>query len=199
MKPLATVLYEDSKIGKQYPLHHLLLRMVEDDANGQTWGLHKAVEDNPRNGIDKVLADVRITSLIAGAGLLFVLVDRDRVVHHVNQNRRPGEPTLAADATDEQIVEAILGTSDARDKVRVFFLHRNMEGLVGSIEACARGRWAAEIAGAKGKDRLARDFVLGACATAAMAAIRTCVRTHQPGLDALATALAGCIPAEAIA
>jgi len=198
VKPLATVLYEDSKTGKEFPLHHLLMRMVEDDIDGQTWLLRKLVRDNPRNGIDKVLADVRVTSLIAGAGRLFVLVDRDRIIAHVNQNAREGEPRLAHDASDDQIVEAIRRTSDARGKLRVFFLHRNMEDLIAAIEDCAPGLWEAEIRQARNKDRLARNFVLTETAKAAMATLRACVRSHQAGLDALAKALGESIPAEAI-
>lgn len=198
MKPLLTVLYEDSKIGKEYPLHHLVLRLVEDDVNGQTWRLRKVVEDNPKNGIDKVLADVRITSLIAGAGRVFALIDRDAIIKHIRQNARSGEPRLAANATDDEITAAVLRTSDAPDKLRVFFLQPNMEGLIAAIERCAPGQWAAEIGSAKGKDRLARDFLLSEVAKAPMTAVRACIRAHQPGLDSLAKAIAGVLPAESL-
>ncbi len=199
MRPLVTVLYEDSKIGREYPLHRLLLRMVEDDINGRTWRLHKTVAGNPRNGIDKLLADVRVTSLIAGAGKLFLLVDRDRIIDHVNRNAREGEPRLAPGATDDEIVEAIRGTSDAPDRLAVFFLHRNMESLIAAIERCAPGNWTTEIAEARRKNRLARDLVIRETAKAAMTAVRTCIREAQPGVDALARALAETLPAEAIA
>lgn len=199
MNPRATVLYEDSKIGKEYPLHHLLLRMVEDEINGQTWRLRKAVTDNPRKGVDKVLADVRVTSMIAGEGLLFVLVDRDRIVQHLNRYAEAGASQLDANATDDEVAAAMLGMSDAPDKLRVFLLHPNIEGLIAAIEACAPGQWAEDVARARAKDRIARDVVLGEIAKAAMATVRACVRGRQPGLDALATALAAFLPTEAIA
>ena len=197
--PLATVLYEDSKIGKEYPLHHLVLRMVEDDINGQTWRLRKVVDDNPKKSIDKVLEDIRVTSLVAGAGVLLVLVDRDAVVRHVNQNARRDEPRLSATATNEEITAAILATSDAREKLRVFILEPNLEGLVAAIEQCAPGHWTAEIAAAKRKDRFARDVLLSEVTKAPMTAVRACVRAKQPGIDGLAKALAAIIPPEAIA
>lgn len=65
MKAIATVLYEDSKIGKAFPLHKLVMRIVEDEINGQTWKLLRLVDDNPRSGIDNVLRDVRAASLTA--------------------------------------------------------------------------------------------------------------------------------------
>ncbi|MSQ04318.1 MAG: hypothetical protein EXR71_20965 [Myxococcales bacterium] len=193
------MLYEDSKIGKEFPLHHLLLRMVEDDINGQAWRLRKAVFDNPRNGIDKVLADVRVASLIAGAGMLFVLADRDVLIEHVNQNAKPGEARLLPTAADADVVAAVRATADAPDRVRVFLLQPNLEGLIRAIETCAPGQWSDDMRRAKAKDRLARDFVLTEVAKAAMAAVRACIRTHQPGLEALAKALAEVLPEATIA
>ncbi len=96
--PLVTVLYEDSKIGKEFPLHKLVMRIVEDEINGQTWRLLKLADNNPRNGIDNILRDVRAAALIAGAGFLFVLADRDVLIQHVNQNERPGEATRSVAA-----------------------------------------------------------------------------------------------------
>ena len=200
MKPLATVLYEDSKIGKEFPLHNLLMRMVEDDIDGQTWRLRKLVLDNPRNGIDNVLADVRATSLIAGPGIVFVLADRDRIVQHLNRSARSGETRLEADASDDEIADAILARSDAPRQLRVFMLQPNMEGLITAIEACVKRRQLAdEIAGAKAKNRIMRDLVLTEVAREAMQGIRACVRERQPGLDALAKAIGEAIPREAIA
>lgn len=200
MKPLVTVLYEDSKIGKEFPLHKLVLRMVEDEINGQTWKLLKLVEDNPRNGIDNVLRDVRAASLTAGPGSLFVLADRDVLVQHVNQNAKPGEARLAATATDEEVIAAVQATAgEVADRVRVFLLKPNMEGLIRAIESCAPGQWHEDLARAKSKDRISRDFVLVEAAKAGMAALRACIRRHQPGLEALALALAEVLPGGAAA
>lgn len=198
--PLVTVLYEDSKIGKEFPLHKLVMRIVEDEINGQTWKLLKLVDDNPRNGIDNVLRDVRAASLTAGPGSLFVLADRDVLIQHVNQNARPGEARLANTATDEEIAAAVQATAgEAADRVRVFLLQPNMEGLIRAIESCAPGQWPEDVARAKSKDRISRDFVLVEAAKAGMAALRTCIRSHQPGLEALALALAKVLPRESIA
>jgi hypothetical protein len=200
VKPLVTVLYEDSKIGKEFPLHKLVLRMVEDEINGQTWKLLKLVEDNPRNGIDNVLRDVRAATLIAGSGSLFVLADRDVLIQHVNKNAVPGEARLATTATDEEIAAAVQATAGgAAARVRVFLLQPNMEGLVEAIERCVPGRWEQDLARAKSKDQISRDFVLVEAAKAGMGALRACIRRHQPGLDSLALALAEVLPREVIA
>lgn len=197
--PLVTVLYEDSKIGKEFPLHKLVMRIVEDEINGQTWKLLKLVDDNPRNGIDNVLRDVRAASLTAGSGSLFVLADRDVVIQHVNQNAKQGEVRLANTATDEEIAAAVQATAgEAADRVRLFLLQPNMEGLIRAIESCAPGWWQEDLARAKSKDRISRDFVLVEAAKAGMAALRACIRSHQPGLEALALALAEALPRQAI-
>jgi hypothetical protein len=198
MTPLATVLYEDSKIGKLYPLHDLILRMVEDDIDGKTWRLHKAVADNPRKSIDKVLRDISHTSLIAGAGKVFILADRDQITRHINQHKPPEEPVLSPNAADPEIVDAMLRMSDAPKKLEVFFLQPNLEGLIDAVGQCAPGQWSTDIRNAKRKDRGARDFVLQEVAKATMAGVRTCVRAQQPGLDGLVKALTALIPPKAI-
>jgi hypothetical protein len=198
--PLVTVLYEDSKIGKEFPLHKLVMRMVEDQINGQTWKLLKLVADNPRNGIDNVLGDVRAAELTAGPGFLFVLADRDVLTEHITRNARPGELRLAPTATDGEIAAAVQATAGgAADRVRVFLLHPNMEGLIQAIERCAPGRWDEDIARAKRKNRISRDYVLVEAAKAGMTELRACIRRHQPGLEALARALAEALPGETTA
>lgn len=197
MRPLVTVLYEDSKIGREFPLHRLVLRMVEDQINGQTWKLLRLIADNPRKGIDKVLRDVRAASLTAGSGSLFVLADRDVLAQHLNKNALPGEARLALSATEDEIIAAVRATAgDAADRVQVFLLQPNMEGLIRTIETCAPGQWSADVQRAKAKDRITRDLVLAGVANAAMVALRACIRSHQPGLEALATALAEIVPRE---
>jgi hypothetical protein len=153
MKPLVTVIYEDSKIGKEFPLHKLVLRMVEDTINGQTWKLLPLVAQNPRNGIDKVLAHVQAAELTAGGGFLFVLADRDKIVRHINKNVRPGETRLALDATDAEVVAAVKATAgSAAERVRVFLLQPNMEGLIRAISECVPGRWSENIQDVCGSD-----------------------------------------------
>jgi len=195
---LATVLYEDSKIGRDFPLHHLVLRMTEDDINGETWRLRQCVLDNPRNGVDLVLKELPRTKLAAGTGKLFVLVDRDRIVQHINQKLPRGQKALPHDATDDAIITSLRRMSDAPEQLEVFLLYPNMEGLLETIAHCASGKWAAELAEARKKVRTSRDAVLSAVATATNHAVRKCIREHQPGLDGLARALAALIPRESI-
>jgi hypothetical protein len=148
-----TVLYEDKMAvgaGGQYPLHDLVLRMVQDDEERELWLLQQAVAKNPRNGIDKLLADLRRTALIAGPGRLFVLVDRDRIARHVG---------LLGSATDEEVLAAMLARSDAPDKLQCFFLHPNVEGLLAAIAACDPTLEPESMARALQKKPLDRDIV----------------------------------------
>lgn len=200
MNPLVTVLYEDSKLGKEFPLHRLVLRMVEDEINGATWKITNQVAENPRNGVDNVLRDVRSAALTAGRRYLFVLVDRDKLVAHVNKNAKPGEARLSPNATDDELLEAVRSTAgEAADRVRVFLLKPNMEGLIRTIGTCETNQPVEYVARAKAKDRIARDLVLSAAAKSSMASLRACIRRHQPGLDALARALVEVVPTELIA
>lgn len=186
MTPLATVRYEDAPRGKEYPLHNLLLRLVEDEIGGETWRIRKHVQGNPRKGVDNVLHDIRAASIIAGGGMLFALVDRDEIVAHFNRFARG---TLRRDASETEIAAALKAISDAPDRVEVYFLRPNLEGLIVAIEHCAPGQWSAEVAAAKRKRVIDRDILLGEVAKAAMRAVRDCVRSQQPGLDALARAV----------
>lgn len=71
----STVLHEDKMVpgpNGDYPLHALVMRMVEDDINGQTWRLRSLFDRNPRNGIDAIINDVKRTEMIAGAGQLYL-------------------------------------------------------------------------------------------------------------------------------
>jgi hypothetical protein len=185
MTPVATVLYEDSMrpgANGSYPLHDLVMRMVEDEINGETWQLRRSIEKNPRNGVNKVLADIRRTTLIAGSGALFVLVDRDRVAEHLGLERR---------AAEDMIVAAIRGLSDAPERLFPFFLDPNVEGLLRGIRECDPELLPGSMAEALRKDLNERDLVFNAVKKAVRGAVRDCVRQRQPGLDGLVRALAG--------
>jgi len=190
--PVATVLYEDKMLAGpagSYPLHDLVMRLVEDEVNGQTWRLHALVDKNPRRGVDNVIKDVERTALIAGAGQLFVLVDRDVIAEHLN---------LPARAPDDDVVAALKERSDASDKVHPFFLLPNIEGLLRSIRACEPTLVPSNMEAALRKKLNDRDLVFNEAKKEARRTLRDCVRKAQPGLDALAKAIAGVIPLEAI-
>lgn len=184
MTPWATVLYEDSMspgAGGAYPLHDLIVRMLEDDVGGPTWQLHKGVGKNPRRGIGNILNDVKDTDLIAGAEQLFLLIDRDVIAEHLK---------LPHSATDDQVVEAIETMSDAPAKLSVYFLMPNCEGLIRAIQGCEPAFMAVNVAAALTKKLNDRDLVFNGAKSAGMQALRTCVRVAQPGLDALVKELA---------
>jgi len=196
--PRATILYEDSRIGVKFPLHHLVLRMVKDEFNGETYRLLRAVKDNPKSGIDKLLGDVRQTRLIAGRGMLFVLADRDHVVEHINRHCAPARALSAAAGTGE-IERALKAWSDAPEKLGVFLLEPNVEGIIDDVARCAPDRWRAEVSSARQKDRIARDFVFDQVARATEVEVRRCLLRSQPGLAALAKALGGFLQPEVLA
>ena len=179
-----TVLYEDRMLpgaNGSYPLHDLVMRLVEDQINGQTWTLRKRVHPNPRKGIGNVLKDVRSTSLLAGDGALYLLVDRDVVANHLG---------LPADAEDEDVIESMRSRSDARDRLYPFFLYRHLEDLLRAIATCNPNFMADRLEAALRKDLNARDAVLAEAAKAAHSDLRACVARYQPGILGLATALA---------
>ena len=193
MTPLATVLYEDKMkpgAGGSYPLHDLVLRLVEDDVNGLTHKLLRLVDKNPRNGIDKLLGDLEFTKEIAGAGWLFVLVDRDRIAQHVD---------LSARADDAQVRSAIARRSNAPAQLRVFFLYPNLEGLLRGVQGCDPTLLPENLERALAKKSNDRDLVFNELKKKAHRDVRDCVRRAQPGLDGPARALAELIPPETIA
>ena len=192
MRPIATVLYEDTMLpsaGGNYPLHDLVMRFVEDHINGWTWKLQKAVFRNPRKGIGNVLNDVERTSLLAGAGELYLLVDRDVVAKHLK---------LSAAAKDQDVIAALRAKSDAPNKLHPFFLYPNLEGLLRAVQACDLTLLPDTVASALRKKLNDRDIVLNEVKKARMTALRTCVAEAQPGIDGLAKALAALIQAKVV-
>lgn len=177
---LATVLYEDKMQaggGGVFPPHDFVLAMVSDLTGHTVWALRRQIEPNPRNGVAKLIGDLGRTSLLAGEGLLYVLVDRDRVAEHLRL------PKLAAEA---DVIRAMKARSDAPDKLNVHFLDPNIEGLMRSIEGCAPG-----VPAPSKKDHNSRDLFLKHAAFKLSAAARDCVKGKQASLGALVERLAG--------
>jgi len=173
MSPVATVLYEDRMqvgAGATFPLHDLILKWVANQTERPLWELQKLVDKNPRNGVSKLLGDVPKTSRIAGGGCLILLVDRDHIAEHVH---------LQKNAPDQQVIEAILRKSDAPQKLTIYFLHPNMEGMLSSIED-----YDPTLPAPLKKDPNARDIILKKARTRP-AHLRDCVRSRQPGIAAL--------------
>jgi len=187
MTPRATVLYEDTMqpgANGAYPLHDLVMRLVEDEINGETWRLLPLVDKNPRNGIGNLLREVSRTRLLAAGGRLLVLVDSDRVREHLKLGRQ---------ATEAEVIEAMRKKSDAPELLDVYFLRPNLEGLLQAVQTCDRALLPAVVASALRKNVNDRDVVFNEVKKAAHRPLRDCVRQRQPGLDGLARALAGLI------
>ncbi len=176
MKRVATVLYEDKQqvAQKQFPPHEFVLAMVRDVMGIEIHELQRTVVGNPKNGVSKLLGDVRKTSLIAGAQTLFVLVDRDRVAEHLQ---------LPKHAPDIEVVDAIKKRSDSPNQLSIHFLVPNLEGLMGAIAEC--GGQAAP----KEKGHIARDLHLKNAAFVQPPQVRECVRGKQKSLATLVDAL----------
>jgi len=177
--PVATVLYEDKMqvgSGGAFPPHDFVLALVADLTGRTVWGLRPLIDKNPRNGVSKLIGDLKRTSLLAGSGKLCVLVDRDRVAEHLG---------LPKNASEADVTAAIYERSDAPNELSVHFLDPNIEGLMRSIEKCAPGEHAPT-----SKDHNSRDLYLNRAAFALAAAVRDCVKGTQPSLGALAELLA---------
>lgn len=197
MKAIATVLYEDQMragAAGSYPLHDLVMRFVEDQINGETWKLKKLVFLNARKGIGNVLNDIEDTAFFAGAGDLYVLVDADAFRKDAGVRKRL---KLPANASHQQIIQALRTSSNAPAKLHVFFLYQNLEDLLRAVQACDPTLLPAAMATALAKDDLNdRDIVLSEVKKAANTSLRACVANAQPDVAALATALATLIPAK---
>lgn len=189
MRP-ATVLYED-KMGKtpsgKFAFHEWVLRCVVDE--GRDYQALREIRANPRNGVDNVLSDITCASLIAQGGRLFALVDRDRIVDHVN---RRSDAQLSRSDTHEVLATKIRKLSDAPESVEVFFLEPNLEGVLRTLERCDRdGDLSAEdLAAALKKGHLARNAVFEKSRAERLKGLRACVRKQQPGIDGLVRAIA---------
>jgi hypothetical protein len=185
VKFAATVLYEDKMIptaASTYPLHDLVVRLVEDDVGVEAWKLAKRLFPNPRNGVGNILNDIGRTDFLAEAGVLCVLLDRDRIAQHVGLKGGP---------SDAEVVAKLRGKSDAPEKLHVFFLYPNVEGLLEGVAACDGALLPHNLLRAKErKSRNDRDIVLNELKTAARRSVRDCIRLKQPGLDGLARFLA---------
>lgn len=176
---VATVLYEDKmRVGSNgtFPPHDFVLAMVADLTGHAVWDLRRRVFPNPRNGVDKLIADLKRTRFLAESGMLCILVDRDRVAAHLK---------LPKSASEDEIIAALRERSDAPEKLSVHFLDPNMEGLMRSIEACAPNERAPST-----KGHNARDVYLKHAAYKLSAAVRDCVKGKQPSLGALVELLA---------
>ena len=172
------VLYEDKRAHAdpgRFPLHDLVLRLVEDEVNGETWRLAKQVLMNPRGGVSNVLKQLKKTHRLSAGGPVFVLVDRDALSRE-----------LKVSGTDEDFAAAIKKRSDAPDRVFPYFLLPNVEGVIRHIEACQPGFMPSALELALRKKHMGRDLVFREAAKAAHRALRDCVREKQPGLDGLA-------------
>lgn len=177
--PIATVLYEDKMqpgSGHPFPPHDFVLAMVSDLTRHTIWDLRKRVCANPRNGVDKLIADLKRTRFLAESGMLCILVDRDRIAAHLK---------LPKSASEDEIIAALRDRSDAPDKLSVHFLDLNIEGLMRSIEACAPDERAPST-----KGHNARDIYLNRAAFALSPAVRNCVKGKQPSLGKLVELLA---------
>ncbi len=178
MRPRATVLYEDQQPAgaPRYAPHDLVVAMVGDRLGRPTWELYGQLEGIPRKGVDKIIADISgATAQFAGAGRLCVLVDQDRIAEKLGLPRH---------VVPEQVVRSLKVLSDAPEKLEVFLLQPNMEGLLASIAACGGP------AIPRRKDLNERDKVLNKVTYALPISVRQCVEGKQPGLKDLAELLA---------
>jgi len=180
MKYRATVLYEDKQQPRPNELfspHAFVLSAVAavegydlSEFPQRVAMLTKVIDGRPQNGVSKLLTAIRNTSRIAGPGMLFLLVDRDRIAEHVG---------LQKASQEKDVIAKIRGRSDAPGHLSVHFLEPNLEGLMKTIEMC-RGPVAP-----LRKGLIERDTYLNKAAYGLSAGIRDCVRQQQPSFGDL--------------
>jgi hypothetical protein len=179
MMPVATVLYEDKMqvgSGGTFPPHDFILAMVAELTGTEVWNLRKLVDKNPRNGVSKLIGDLRFTSRLAAEGKLCIVVDRDRVAEQLGMPKRSAETEVTA---------KLLEKSDAPEKLSVHYLDPNMEGLLRSIEECEPTMPAPLT-----KDHNSRDIYLNRAAFSRNKSLFDCVKGKQPSIGALVGILA---------
>ena len=106
--PVATVLYEDKmQVGSNgaFPPHDFVLSMISGLIGKTIWELRTIVEKNPRNGVNKLIADLGRADLLAGAGYLCVLVDFDRIAEQLGLN---------GGASEAEVIQALRDCVKAR-------------------------------------------------------------------------------------
>lgn len=192
MSVVHTILYEDAMRGSGgvFPPHDFVLSMVGEALRsqrpgevGDIWGLRRRVEARPQNGVGKLIAAVGTTDLLAGAGELFALVDRDEVGKHLR---------LGKGASDQQVVSALRARSDAPAKLHVHFLDPNLEGLLRTLLGCGLpGEMPVK------KDLNTRDILFGKAAHSVGEALRSCVRAHQKSLAEMVDTIASLLSTSA--
>jgi hypothetical protein len=151
--------------------------MVADVTGDSIFELRKLVEGRPKNCVGNVVKDLERTDLIAAAGILCVLVDMDQIAKHV------GMPTGSSPST---VAAALRERSDAKEKLSVHFLDRNLEGLMHAIANCGGEPVPTS------KDLNERDVYLKKVAFADGAegrGLRDCVKGLQPSLGGLVDCL----------
>ncbi|MBT3219822.1 MAG: hypothetical protein HN348_12095 [Proteobacteria bacterium] len=103
---------------------------------------------------------------------------------------------LPANASEADIVAELHARSDAANKLSPYFLEPNIEGLVRSIQECDPTFLPDSVRRALQKKLNDRNIVFNATKRATRRSLRDCVRKAQPGLVALAVAIAELISRE---
>jgi hypothetical protein len=196
MNKLATVFYEDKMQpdpSGDFPIHSLMLRLIADGFPPQLppeiWIFKKQLAGVSKRGVDNILTDLRDCFELISAGLpVFILIDRDKIIDHVNKNFKL-VPLLTSSSTDEQIKAQIQKGSGKPSSVNVFFLYPNMEGLLQSIRRCNPTLLPDVMNKALQKKVNDRDIILKELSKESNLSLRTCVLQAQPELSALVCAL----------
>lgn len=176
------VLYEDQRgPTKGFGLHELVKACVRDALPEHPRGRIDAALDDcrPLKGSAKLLeACRRDIDLIANDGRSVVAVfDYDRI-HQLLQ--------LPKNASDKQVVQAILEGGKRAHRPSIVLLKRNMESVLQAAAQCDKSIASDRVKRAvQHKDPLERDAILGELSSDRSRSVRDCILDKVPSLQAL--------------
>ncbi len=175
----AVVLYEDQRLGKRFGPHDLLCGLVADELGKPQHTVAGSIKEWPLKGngtLLKALRDPsRWRSIAKSPAPILAIVDSDKIRNHVGTKR----------SSDREVEKLIRDTCLEPERLTVILLVRNLESVVDAIARCDSSKvlGADMVVRAGGKDRHARDELLGRLGTAAeLRSIRNCVKAKVGAL-----------------
>jgi hypothetical protein len=187
--PRIIILYEDSNGAgevRDYAPNRLLLSCIADRLSLPLADLARLIEPRPRKSNTKVLADLEhAEDITQGQCALVLVLDSDRIREPLG---------LPSGASPEEVIRGLQARSTDPLRTHPTLLDRNLESLIAAVGACDPSLARERLERALRKDRLARDMVLRAAASAANRHVRECVLRSVPSFGKLVRLVCELLP-----
>jgi len=175
-----TCLYEDKRGPSMgFGLHKFIKACVFDEVDGNRRIFEKLLDDcRPMNGNSKLLKTCRedLNDIAFDGRKIIAVFDDDRVRDLLK---------LPPEATDVEVVTAVLEECPSPGNLLVFLLERNMETVIEQISGCDASVGERLVRKALDKDREARDVLLDRASRERYRMLRECVLEANPSLKKL--------------